>query len=298
MEENFLHKPVLLKEIIHYLNLASGKIIVDATIGTGGHAEKILKKISPKGTLIGIDRDPESLKIANERLNTINSSFKLLNENFRNLKKIIKDIAVGGVDGILFDLGISSVQMESAERGFSIKNIGPLDMRMDRSQNLTARDLVNTLSESELSHLIRDFGEERFHKRIAKAIVNRRRRKTIDTTEELADLISTAMPYKSRWERIHPATRTFQAFRIKVNDELGAIEQSLKDAPYVLRKGGRLCVICFHSLEDRIAKNVLKGFARDGVFHIITKKPIRPREDEIIDNPRARSAKLRVAEKK
>ncbi len=296
MEEKYLHNPVLLDEVINFLNPAPGKVIIDATIGGGGHAEEILRRIRPDGILIGIDRDAESLKIAHERLSS-KGSFRLINRNFRNLRHIIKDIDIGEVDGILFDLGISSIQMEAAERGFSIKNIGPLDMRMDRNDKLTAKDLVNGLSEGELSSIIRDLGEERFHNRIAKAIIMARKRKGIQTTAELADVISNSMPYRYARQRIHPATRTFQALRIRLNDELAAIEEAFHDAPYILKKGGRLCAISFHSLEDRIAKNVLKEFAAKGVLCILTKKILRPKEDEVLMNPRARSAKLRVAKR-
>lgn len=289
------HNPVLLEEVIDFLNLAPGKIIVDATIGGAGHAEEILQGIRPGGTLIGIDRDTESLKIAHERLKSIEGSFRLINDNFRNLREIIQDLKIGEVDGLLFDMGISSIQMETGERGFSIKNDGPLDMRMDRKQGLTAEELVNILTEAELSFLIRDFGEERFHRMIAKGIVGARKKKRIESTVELAEIISQSIPYRNRWERIHPATRTFQALRIRVNDELSAIEGALRETPRVLKEDGRLCVISFHSLEDRIAKNMLKEFGNKGVFRILTKKPVRPREAEVLRNPRARSAKLRAA---
>ena len=296
MEERYLHRPVLLQEAVHFLNLAPGKVIIDATIGGAGHAEEILRRISPGGTLIGIDRDEEALKIAHERLSSLGGSFKLINKNFRNLREV-SDLDTVKADGILFDLGISSIQIERGQRGFSIKNTGPLDMRMDRNRNLTAKDLVNNLSEGELSCLIRDFGEERFHRRIARGIVIARKRKKIETTTELAEIASKSMPYRNRRQRIHPATRTFQALRIKINDELPAIEEALKESQYVLRKGGRLCVISFHSLEDRIVKNALKEYSIRELFQILTKKPLRAKEDEVSENPRARSARLRAAEK-
>jgi len=196
MEERYLHNPVLLKEALHFLDPAPGKIIIDATIGGAGHAEEILRKISPLGILIGIDRDSESLKIARDRLKKINDSFKLINTNFKDLKEITKDS--GEADGILFDLGISSIQMEEGERGFSIKNVGPLDMRMDRTQQFTARDLVNNLTEIELSQIIRDLGEDRFHRRIARAIVYARKKKAIETTGELAYVVSGSLPRKKK----------------------------------------------------------------------------------------------------
>ncbi|MDP8230552.1 MAG: 16S rRNA (cytosine(1402)-N(4))-methyltransferase RsmH [Candidatus Gorgyraea atricola] len=295
MGENFLHKPVLLQEVMHFLDPADGDVIVDATIGGAGHAKEILRRIGPSGLLIGIDKDKESLKIADEQLKSSEGSFRLMNGNFKDLKNILQDSKTSEVDGILFDLGISSIQMESAERGFSIKNSGPLDMRMDKTQHLTAATLVNNLSEFELSRLIKHFGEERFHKRIAASILRARREKKIETTAELAQIISRSMPYGRRRERIHPATRTFQALRIKVNEELSAMEEALKDAPSVLKKGGRLCVISFHSLEDRIAKTTLREFSAQDVFQILTKKPVMAKGDELMENPRARSAKLRAA---
>jgi len=295
MGENFLHKPVLLQEVMHFLDPAAGDVIVDATIGGAGHAKEILRRIGPSGVLIGIDKDKESLKIADGQLKSSEGSFRLMNGNFKDLKNILQDSGTLEVDGILFDLGISSIQMESAERGFSIKNSGPLDMRMDKTQHLTAATLVNNLSEFELSRLIKDFGEERFHKRIAASILRSRKEKRIETTAELAQIISRSMPFGKRRERIHPATRTFQALRIKVNEELSAMEKALKDAPSVLKKDGRLCVISFHSLEDRIAKNTLKEFSAQDVLQILTKKPVMAKGNELMENPRARSAKLRAA---
>lgn len=297
MEEKYLHRPVLLREAIDYLNLAQGKVIIDATIGGGGHAEEILPKIIPTGFLIGIDRDSESLEIASRKLERFQGSFKLVNKNFRYIKDILKDLGVKEADGILFDLGISTIQMESAGRGFSIKNNGPLDMRMDKSQSLSAKGLINSLREEELSDLIRDFGEERFHRRIARKIIEERRKRRISTTQELAEIISSCNPAKNKHYKIHPATRTFQALRIRVNDELSSIEEALREAPYVLKRGGRVCVISFHSLEDRIAKNILREYKTKGIFNILTKKPIVPKEDEVLVNPRSRSAKLRVGEK-
>ncbi|MFA4991755.1 MAG: 16S rRNA (cytosine(1402)-N(4))-methyltransferase RsmH [Candidatus Omnitrophota bacterium] len=297
MGEKYLHRPVLVREVIDFLRPAPGMVIVDATIGAAGHAEEILKRITPGGTLVGIDRDIESLRMASERLRPFKGSFKLINKNFRYIGDILKDTGIKETDGILFDLGISSIQMESWERGFGIKNEGPLDMRMDRSQGVTAKDLVNTLSEEEISRLIEEFGEDRFHRRIARNIVRERRRGKISTTFELADVISRSLPFSRGRERIHPATRAFQAFRIAVNDELGSEEEALNQSPFVLKKGGRLCVISFHSLEDRISKNILRRFRSEGVFSVLTKKPLTPGEEELRDNPRSRSAKLRAAER-
>jgi 16S rRNA (cytosine1402-N4)-methyltransferase len=297
MEKSYLHNPVLTKEVISFLNPGPGQIIVDATIGGGGHSEQILQKIIPGGMLIGIDRDEETLRLASERLKPFEGSFKLINKNFKYLKEVLKDIGVEKVNGIIFDLGISSIQMEARQRGFSIKSDGPLDMRMDRNQALTAKDLVNRLSEIEISDTIRDFGEERFYRRIAKRIVEERRKKEISTTTELTEVILKGIPYRHNKYKIHPATRTFQAFRIRVNDELGSINQALSESPDVLLEGARVCVISFHSLEDRIVKNRFKEFKAAGIFNILTKKPLTADANEVIANSRSRSAKLRVGEK-
>jgi len=297
MEKSYSHNPVLAKEIVGFLSLVPGQIIVDATMGGAGHSEQILQKITPGGMLIGIDRDEETLRLASERLRPFEGSFKLINKNFKYLKEILKDIGVGKANGIIFDLGISSIQMESWQRGFSIKSDGPLDMRMDRSQSVTAKSLINRLREDELSEIIRDYGEERFHRRIAKRIVEERAHKEISTTAELSEVVLRSLPYSHNKYKIHPATRTFQAIRIKVNDELGSIKEALNALPDCLEKGARACVISFHSLEDRIAKNTFKEFKAQGLFDILTKKPVMADENEVITNPRSRSAKLRAGER-
>ena len=309
MEKNYLprnpensvvrgsHDPVLVKEVIGFLSLAPGEIIVDATIGGAGHSAEILKRITPGGMLIGIDQDEETLRLASERLRPFEGSFKLINKNFKYLKEILKDAGAEKINGIIFDLGISSIQMEAWQRGFSIKKDGPLDMRMDRNQRLTAKYLVNHLSESELSGIIRDLGEERFHRRIARGIVEERKKKEISTTAQLCDIVLRSLPYINNKYRIHPATRTFQAIRIKLNDELGSLSGSLRDLPDVLQKGARACVISFHSLEDRIVKNTFRDFKARGLFDILTKKPVMADEAEVRVNPRSRSAKLRVGER-
>jgi 16S rRNA (cytosine1402-N4)-methyltransferase len=247
--------------------------------------------------LIGIDRDEESLRLAFERLKNFKGSFKLVNKNFKHLKEILREAGINKINGIIFDLGISSIQMDSYQRGFSIKSDGPLDMRMDRNQALTAKDLVNRFTEAELSGIIRDFGEERFHRSIARQIVEERKRKEISTTYELRDIVLRSVPRKYHKYRIHPATRTFQAFRISVNDELGSIREALSALPDALEKDARACVISFHSLEDRIAKNTFKEFKSEGIFNLITKKPVIAGSAELASNPRSRSAKLRVAER-
>ncbi len=287
----------MLHEIISSLNLKHSSVVVDATVGGGGHSLDILKNISPGGKLIGIDSDPEALKLAEERLKDFRSSFILVNDNFRNIDRILSKENVKNVDAILLDLGISSYQIEDGERGFSIKHDSRLDMRMDRSLKTTAYDIVNRFTEKDLSEIIGKFGEEHFHNRIARFIKEARSKKPIETTGELSAIIRKAVGYKYRNLRIDPATRTFQAIRIVVNDELGSLEEGLKSAIFLLKVSGRIAVISFHSLEDRIVKNLFKGYSNLGVLKIITKKPLPPSREEVIRNPRARSAKLRVAER-
>lgn len=292
-----MHQSVLLNKSISYLNLSKGAVVVDATVGGGGHSEEILKNILPGGRLIGIDADRDALAIAAQRLKDFNGSFTLVNDNFRNIDRILKKENIKNVDAVLLDIGISSYQLEDASRGFSVRSDAALDMRMDRSSDITAYDVVNRYKEGKLSEIIARFGEERFHSRVARFIKDARERKAIETTGELAAIVKRAIGYKYRNLKIHPATRTFQAIRIFVNDELGALEEALKSAIFWLKTGGRIVVISFHSLEDRIVKNMFKGYSKLGVLKIITKKPLIPEREEVIDNPRSRSAKLRVAER-
>jgi 16S rRNA (cytosine1402-N4)-methyltransferase len=292
-----LHKPVMVKEVLNFLDPRPGSTIVDCTIGVGGHSAEILKRISPGGRLIGIDRDSESLEISRDRLKGMGGSYDLVWDDFRNLDKIISDAGIEEIDAIFYDLGVSSYQLQNPERGFSIKLNGPLDMRMDRKSYISAYDLVNSLSKKEISDILRTFGQEHWHNRIASVLVRRRNNSPINTTKQLTDIVLQAMPYKYRHSRIHPATRTFQAFRIAVNRELEALEIALDKSIDYLRPGGRICIISFHSLEDRIVKNKLRQFAREGVVKILTKKPLVPQDDELNSNPRSRSAKLRAAEK-
>ncbi len=292
-----LHTPVMLQEVLAYLNLGPGKIILDATVGTGGHAEEILKRISPGGRLIGIDRDRESLSVAKERLSRFGSACELVHGNFLDIDSILKGLKIKKVDGVLFDLGISSFQLEDPQRGFSFQQEGPLDMRMDRESYISAYDLLNNLNEEEISALLWNFGQERWHNRIARLLVSERERHPISTTAELSSIAVRATPYKYRHYRIHPATRTFQAVRIAVNRELETLEIALRKATELLAKAGRICVISFHSLEDRIVKISFKEFAREGLIKIITPKPLTPGLAEIEDNPSSRSSKFRVAEK-
>lgn len=292
-----LHEVVMSKESLAFLNPQSGQVFVDCTLGMGGHAEEILEKISPKGRLIGIDRDEGSLGLAKKRLEEFSTNCSFVNDDFRNLDAVLNNLGIKKVDGMLFDLGVSSWQLDSLERGFSIKSDAPLDMRMDKHSYVSAYDLVNSLSEGEIDNILKTFGEERFHNRIAHLLVEARSRGPISTTRELSDIVLKAIPYRYQGRHIHPATLTFQAFRIAVNRELEALEMALDKAADLLKVGGRIGVISFHSLEDRIVKNSFKKFHREKKFKIITKKPIRPTAEEMRQNPRSRSAKLRVAER-
>ncbi|MCX5666670.1 MAG: 16S rRNA (cytosine(1402)-N(4))-methyltransferase RsmH [Candidatus Omnitrophica bacterium] len=292
-----MHQSVLLNRAVDYLNLSKGAVVVDATVGGGGHSEEILKAILPGGRLIGIDTDPGALAIAKERLKNFSDSITLVNDNFRNIDRILKIQNIKNVDAVLLDVGISSYQLDDESRGFSIRSDSRLDMRMNQSSGITAYDVVNKYKEDKLSEIIEKYGEERFHNRIARFIKDARERKAIETTAELAAIVKRAVGYKYRNLRIDPATRTFQAIRIYVNDELGALEEALKSAIFWLKTGGRIVVISFHSLEDRIVKNTFKGYSKLGVLKIITKKPLIPEHEEVIKNPRSRSAKLRVAER-
>jgi len=296
VEEKF-HIPVMLGEVIDYLNLGPGKVIVDATIGTGGHSKVILEHILPAGKLIGIDRDEESLTVARERLSLHSSACKFVYDNFVNLDTILRDLNIRKIDGILFDLGISSYQLRDPNRGFSFQYDGPLDMRLDRNSYISAYDLVNNLNEDEISALLWNFGEERWHNRIARFLVEERERQAITTTEQLSRVVVKAIPPKYRHYRIHPATRTFQAVRIAVNRELETIEVAINKALQFLDRSARICVISFHSLEDRIVKFTFRKAAAEGKIKIITPKPLTPQEAEMRENPSSRSSKLRVAEK-
>lgn len=292
-----VHQPVMLDEVIGSLNLKPGDRALDATIGGGGHAIEILKRITPGGLLIGLDADASAVQIARERLNEFGPSLRVVQENFRNLDIVLSNEGIAGVDAVLMDVGISSNHLADASRGFSIREDGPLDMRMDTNLALSAYDIVNRYREKDLSDVIKNFGEERFHYRIARRIVEERAKAPIETTGQLKDVIYKAVGGRRGYMRIDPATRTFQAIRIAVNDELGALEEGIKKAVSVLKPGARICVISFHSLEDRIAKNLFKQFAAQDILKIVTKKPMRPSDQEAASNPRARSARLRVAER-
>lgn len=306
------HVPVMVEEVLNFLQPQSGQRFIDCTVGGGGHALEIVKRLLPEGRLVGIDRDEEALRAAADYLGEYSENVILEKGNFADLQAIASRSGMESVEGVLFDLGVSSHQLESAERGFSFRYNAPLDMRMDTAQAVTARELVNSLSEQRLAELIWKFGEERWAKRIAKFIVDRRARRPIETTWELAEIIRAAVPERARAEHIHPATRAFQALRIAVNQELESLQAGLDAAVRLLAQGGRVCVLSYHSLEDRIVKETFAKHAGRCVcppglpvcacgaerrLRILTKRPIVPSEDEVRANPRARSAKLRAAEK-
>ncbi len=306
------HLPVMDREVIEYLGCRSGRIYVDGTVGGGGHAAEILKASSPSGRLIGIDRDDDALKAAKDFLKVFGDRATLVKANFRDLKTVLGGLGVREVDGVLLDLGVSSFQLESPERGFSFRFDSRLDMRMDKGQKTSAYELVNGLEETELTRIFREYGEEREARRVARAIVRERGKRPVETTGELVRIVLEAIPKRFQTRNIHPATKVFQALRIAVNDELGSLKQGLLAGMEALGKGGRMAVISFHSLEDRIVKNTFRAFStgcvcppkipicicgRKPEAKILTKKALTPSEDEVEKNPRSRSAKLRAVEK-
>jgi 16S rRNA (cytosine1402-N4)-methyltransferase len=291
------HVPVLLQDAIELLNVRAGSVIADCTLGLAGHAAEIIRSLGPQGKLIGFDRDPEALELAKARLNQVAAELgdrapdtKLIGEAFSSISRHVQP---GSLDGILADFGVSSLQLDEARRGFSFMADGPLDMRQDTRSGLTAEQVVNGASERELADLIYEYGDERRSRRIARAIV---RGRPVTTTGQLARIVAAAAP-PMKQDRIHPATRTFQALRIYVNRELDEIRDLLEAAPKLLKPSGRLVVISFHSLEDRIAKDMLREYAHNGIFELLTKKPVTASEEEVDRNPRSRSAKLRAAVK-
>ena len=307
----FKHISVLLYECLEGLAIKENGTYVDCTLGGAGHSSHILKKLSSKGTLIGIDQDNDALRAAKEKLKDY-SNVKFVHNNFYNIDSILTSLDIPNVDGILMDLGVSSYQLDEVERGFSYMKDAPLDMRMDRDRDFSAYDVVNTYSEEDLYRIIRDYGEEKFAKRIAKFIVDRRTDKPIETTLELVDIIKAAIPAKARREGPHPAKRTFQAIRIEVNGELAILNKAIEDGVKHLNKGGRMAIITFHSLEDRIVKLKYRELAnpctcpkefpvcicgKKPLVKIISRKAIEPSKEEVEENPRSRSAKLRVIEK-
>jgi 16S rRNA (cytosine1402-N4)-methyltransferase len=290
--EERIHKSVLLKEVIEYLNVERNKNYVDCTIGEGGHSIEILKRNGPEGKVLGIEIDSELYKkLSEKKLERL----ILVNDSFKNLKEIIEREKFKNIYGILFDLGISSWHIEKSGRGFSFLRDEPLIMRYDLRQKLTAEKIVNEWSEKEIERILREYGEEKFAKKISREIARARKVRPIKTTSQLVEVIKKAVPTFYQRKKIHFATKTFQALRIAVNNELENLKIALPQAIEVLEKGGRLVVISFHSLEDRIVKNFLKEKEREGKIKILTKKPIQPSKEEIIKNPRSRSAKLRCA---
>ena len=305
-----MHESVLLKETIESLNLKDDSIAVDMTLGFAGHSSQILKRIK-NGYLFAFDQDEEALAYSKDKLSTIGDNFQIIDSNFVYAKDKLKSLGIEKVDAILYDLGVSSPQLDEDYRGFSYRFDAPLDMRMDKDNKLTAKIIVNTYSYDELKRIFKDYGESKFSSSIAKNIVKYRETKEIDSTLELVDIIKSSVPYKERVKK-HPAKQIFQALRIEVNDELNVLKKSLDDSLSMLNIGGRIAVITFHSLEDRIVKEWLNQYAltcvcpaefpvcvcnKKAEFKIINKKPILPMEKEVVENPLSRSAKLRVAER-
>lgn len=299
-------------EVLQYLAPRSGGVYLDGTLGAGGHSELILEASGPDGLVYGIDRDPSALAAASQRLERFGNRFRPLRGSFGDLADLLASQGVGTIDGLVLDLGVSSPQLDRAERGFSFRADGPLDMRMDPSQGDTAADLVNSLSERELERAIKEYGEERWARKIAQRIVTARQERPFETTLQLAELVERTIPRRFQEDRIHPATRTFQGLRILVNSELEQVEQGLQAGIEMVRPGGRLVVISFHSLEDRIVKQRLRDAAsgcrcprqlpqcvcgQKPLLRVLTSRPVMAGDAELAENPRSRSAKLRAAER-
>lgn len=309
---DFHHVSVLRKETIANLITDTSGVYVDCTLGGGGHSRALADQLTGQATIIGLDQDRDAIAAATERLADTSCRHIFVQRNFRYISEVLDELGIDTVDGIMFDLGVSSYQLDTPDRGFSYMQDGPLDMRMDRSQGRSAYDIVNGYSEADLYRIIKDYGEERWAKRIAEFIVKERQEKPLERTEELVQVIKKAIPAGARKDGPHPAKRTFQAIRIEVNDELGILKDSLEHAAQRLKRGGRLCVITFHSLEDRIAKQTLRLLATDCIcppdmpvctchhqaILKVTRQPILPSPEELDLNPRARSAKLRVGIRK
>jgi 16S rRNA (cytosine1402-N4)-methyltransferase len=311
-DTTFHHISVFATEAVEALKPMPGKVYVDCTLGGAGHSGRILEASSPTGRLIAIDQDLTAIANAKKVLAPYEGRFTIVHSNFRRLREIVKAQGLSGVDGVLFDLGVSSPQLDEGERGFSYQHDAALDMRMDKTQSFTAFDLVNSWSQEEIAKILFEYAEEKWSKRIAEFIVRERSKRPIETTGQLVDIIKAAIPAAARREGPHPAKRTFQAIRIAVNDELNVFAETIQQAIEVLNPGGRVAVITFHSLEDRIAKQAFQEAARGCIcppelpicrcdnepkVKVVTRKPIVPSEEELAANPRARSAKLRIAEK-
>jgi len=295
--EDLFHIPVMAGEVLHYLNLREGGTYVDCTIGTGGHSLAIMKKTGGKIKLIGIDWDEEALKIASERLREYRERTILVRANFADISTMLEKLGIKKVNGFLYDLGVSSLQLSDPKRGFSFREEAPLDMRMDTREKITAAELVNKLSSRELENVLETLGEERWAKRMVRFIVEERKKHPLSTTKELVDTLKRAVPARfRRGSRIHFATRVFQALRIAVNQELENLRLSLPVAIDLLTRGGRICVISYHSLEDRVVKKIFKE-AEGKELILLTPKVVKPSLQEVRDNPRSRSAKLRAVER-
>ena len=309
----FKHRSVLLEETVNGLNIRPDGIYVDGTLGGGGDAYEICRRLGDKGSIVGIDQDEAAIEAAGIRLKDFGEKVTIVRSNYCEMKSVLQGLGIDKVDGIVLDLGVSSYQLDTAERGFSYREDAPLDMRMDRRQTMTARDIVNDYSEKDLYRVIRDYGEDRFAKNIAKHIVIEREKRSIETTGQLTEIIRGAIPMKFQKKSGHPAKRTFQAIRIELNRELDVLKNSLDDMIDLLNPGGRLCIITFHSLEDRIVKSAFKknedpctcpkdfpvcvcGKVSKG--SILTRKPILPSQEEMEENSRSKSAKLRIFERK
>lgn len=307
----FKHKSVLLNETIDGLNIKPDGIYVDGTLGGGGHAYEVCRRLGEKGSIVGIDQDAAAIEAASARLKDFGEKVTIVRSNYRDMKSKLHELGIDKVDGIVLDLGVSSYQLDTAERGFSYREDAPLDMRMDTRQKMTARDIVNDYTEADLYRVIRDYGEDKFAKNIAKHIVQARAVKPVETTAELSEIIRASIPMKFQKKSGHPAKRTFQAIRIELNRELDVLRDSLDDMIDLLNPGGRLCIITFHSLEDRIVKSAFRKnenpctcppdfpvcvCGKKSKGSIITKKPILPSEEELEYNSRSKSAKLRIFE--
>ena len=310
---NFKHQSVLLDETIENLNIQPEGIYVDGTLGGGGHAFHVCSRLNEKGRFIGIDQDAAAIEAAGKRLSPFEDKVTIVRSNYSDMKQVLTDLGISRVNGIVLDLGVSSYQLDTVERGFTYRENAPLDMRMDQRQEKTARDIVNGYSEMELYGIIRDYGEDKFAKNIAKHIVRAREEKPIETTDELTEVIKAAIPMKFRVVGGHPAKRTFQAIRIELNHELDVLKNHLNEMVELLDTNVRICIITFHSLEDRIVKNIFRKCenpcecppsfptcvcGKKSLGKVITRKPILPSEEELEVNPRSKSAKLRVFERR
>ena len=308
----FKHKSVLLNETIDGLNIKPDGIYVDGTLGGGGHAYEVCRRLGEKGSIVGIDQDAAAIEAASARLKDFGEKVTIVRSNYCDMKSKLHELGIDKVDGIVLDLGVSSYQLDTAERGFSYREDAPLDMRMDTRQKMTARDIANDYTEADLYRVIRDYGEDKFAKNIAKHIVQARAVKPVETTAELSEIIRASIPMKFQKKSGHPAKRTFQAIRIELNRELDVLRDSLDDMIDLLNPGGRLCIITFHSLEDRIVKSAFRKnenpcicppnfpvctCGRVSLGHVVTRKPIVPGEEELEENSRAKSSKLRVFER-